>query len=482
MTVRPIILAGGSGTRLWPLSRGQYPKQFIALGDNGSLFQQTLLRCRADDLYADPVIITNEAYRFLVAQQAADVNVPLAAILLEPSARNTAPALAVGALFCQDLGDDAPELQNLQELPVLHVMPSDHRIIADDAYQAAVRSAVQGARSGRLVTFGIKPTTAATGYGYIEAGSETAPGLRDVRRFVEKPDVKTATAFLDQGGFFWNSGMFVFSIGTFLEELRRFEPAMHDAAHIAVKKAERDRDFTRLDRTAFEAMKSISVDYAVFERTDRCSVVPAAISWSDLGTWQSIRTVLPPDAAGNSVMGRHVTLNARNNLVISDDKLVALNGVDNLAVIVSDDAVLVSSLDDSENVKRLVEQLKSNPDTAALTEEHRLTYRPWGGYSSILKRDRFQIKRLFVNPGARLSLQKHHHRTEHWVIVSGTAEVTVDGVVRILSENQSTYIPLGAVHRLANPGKIPLEVIEVQLGSYLGEDDIIRLDDEFGRK
>lgn len=473
MNAIPLILAGGSGTRLWPLSRKQYPKQFISFDDKESLFQKTLLRCGNETLYSDPVVVTNEDYRFLVAQQARDIGVKLGAILLEPAARNTAPALAAASHYCRlKAGGDV----------ILHVMPSDHRMEFDKAMCEAVLISRKAAETGDLVTFGIGPSGPETGYGYIEAGAPRPDGGFDVRRFVEKPDAATASVFLEKGGFYWNSGMFVFSADTFLGEMKTFEPEIHALAGQCVEAACCDLDFTRLDAAPFEKMKSISVDYAVFERTKKCRVVPVATGWSDLGSFDAVRDILPRDEKGNSVKGRYLAIGAKNNLIVSGDKFVAVQGVDDLAIVVTDDAVLVNPLGQTQGVKAIVDALKASPDLESLADEHTLTYRPWGGYASILKRERFQIKRLFVRPGARLSLQKHRHRSEHWVVVSGTAEVTIDGAVLELGENQSTYIPLGAVHRLANPGRIVLEVIEVQIGSYLGEDDIIRIDDEFGRK
>ncbi|MEM8796998.1 MAG: mannose-1-phosphate guanylyltransferase/mannose-6-phosphate isomerase [Pseudomonadota bacterium] len=474
MAIIPIILAGGSGTRLWPLSRRDFPKQFMEFDESGSLYQLTLKRCAEAGIYTKPVVIANERHRFLAAQQAAETGLPIAAILLEPEARNTAPALAAAASFCTELGgSDA----------VLHIMPCDHLIETGPEFEKSTLAAANAANDGYLVTFSIKATRPETGYGYIEAGEAIVgcDGIFRVHRFVEKPDPETANAFLETGRYSWNSGMFVFAAGSFLEELASLEPDMCQLARQSVEEATRDLDFTRLAHEPFLEMRSVSIDYALFERTAKSAVCPVDLEWSDLGTFAALHEAYPRDGANNAVRGDTLLIDAHDNLIVSEGPTVAAVGINDLAIIVTDDAVLISPLDRSQAVKSVVDSLKTDPSLSHLADEHKLTLRPWGGYTSMLKRDRFQIKRLFVEPGARLSLQKHHHRSEHWVVVTGTAEVTIDGRVEILSENQSTYIPLGAVHRLGNPGKIRLEVIEVQIGSYLGEDDIIRIDDEFGR-
>lgn len=470
--VTPVILCGGSGTRLWPLSRRTAPKQFVKIGDELSLYQNALQRLDENDLYDPPLIITNADYRFQVSEQALELGIGLGAILLEPSARNTAAAIGAAAALC--------ELDNPECL--LHVLPSDHYVTDDKAYRSACAIAAETAQLDHLVTFGIEPTKPATGYGYIKAGKLLDSGAYEVATFIEKPPLDEAQAMLDAGGYSWNSGMFMFRADTFMKELEQFEPAVADAARQAIRDAEKDLDFFRLDATSFNESPNISVDYAVFERTSKAAVVPASIHWLDIGSWQSMWESRSQDNAGNVLASGDATFeNSENNLVISGRQHIALNGIQDVAVIATDDAILVSALDSSEQVKNIVVQLKAVEKTQLLIEEHKTVYRPWGGYTSILSGERFQVKTLFVTPGKKLSLQKHCHRSEHWVVVNGTAEVTIDNDIHTLSENESAYIPLGAVHRLANPGKIMLEVIEVQSGSYLGEDDIIRIEDDFGR-
>jgi mannose-1-phosphate guanylyltransferase len=468
----PVILAGGQGTRLWPMSRSARPKQFLPLTGDISLFQQTLQRVADPARYAPAVIITNAEYRFLVAEQAQEIGAPVAGVLLEPVARNTMAAIAAAAFYArQKFGGDA----------VLHVLASDAAITADDNYRQSVELAAAAARSGKLVTFGITPTAPETGYGYIEAGKEISPGVNAVARFVEKPDRPNAEKMLAAGGYYWNSGMFMLGVDTFLAEAQALSPESHAAASGAVERARIDLDFTRLDEESFSKAPNISVDYAVFEKSDKVAMVPVTFAWSDLGAWDAVWKVSPRDAEGNVADGRATLSDTRNSFVMSDKAHVVLDGVEDIAVIATEDAVYVGKLSNAQHVGAIVKSLKAKPETAGLTEIHKTAYRPWGGYSSILDGDRFQVKRLFVKPGKRLSLQKHHHRAEHWVVVRGVAEVTRDGEVIMLSENESIYLPLGCTHRLANPGKILLELIEVQTGSYLGEDDIIRIEDEFGR-
>jgi len=470
--VVPVILAGGQGTRLWPLSRSARPKQFLPLTGKTSLFQETLKRVSDPSRYAAPIVITNADYRFVVAEQAQEIGVPLAGILLEPVARNTTAAIAAGAVFAErQSGADT----------VIHVLASDAAIVADDAYWASVDVAAAAASKGSLVTFGISPTGPETGYGYIEVGAERGDGTRDVARFVEKPDLDRAVAMLRQGGFYWNSGMFMLGAGSFLDECRALSPESFEAAQGAVENARADLDFVRLDEASFATAPNISVDYAIFEKSRKVAVVPVSFSWSDLGSWDAVWKVSPQDAQHNAVVGDATLSNTTNSLVHSEKAHVAIEGLDDVAVIATEDAVFVGRLSESQKVGAMVKALKARPETQAITEIHKTAYRPWGGYSSILNGARFQVKKLFVKPGAKLSLQKHHHRAEHWVVVSGSAEVTIDGKVTMVNENESIYLPLGCVHRLANPGKILLEVIEVQTGSYLGEDDIIRIEDEFGR-
>ena len=470
-TVTPVILCGGKGTRLWPMSRSARPKQFLKLMGDLSQYQKTLLRVSDASIYAPPIVITNAEYRFLVAEQADEAGIRLGGVLLEPLPRNTTAAIAAGAIYASADGVDR----------LVHILPSDHEITVDGTYLAAVRDAASAASDGGLVTFGITPTEPATGFGYILAGKESGKGARMVERFVEKPDRKRAEAMIAAGDHYWNSGMFLFSTATFLAECRKFVPAVVTAVEVAVKKAVRDLDFVRLDESAFAASPDISVDYAIFEKTDLARVVPTAIKWSDFGSWDAVWEAGGRDAAGNVARGPATVRNVSNSLVVTDRMHVAIADLDDVVVIATEDAVLVGRLSQAQGVGALVKTLQADAATRGLTETHPTSYRPWGGYSSLAMGDRFQVKRLFVKPGKRLSLQKHHHRAEHWVVVRGVAEVQVGDETRVVQENESVYIPLGAVHRLANPGKILLEVIEVQSGSYLGEDDIIRLDDEFGR-
>jgi mannose-1-phosphate guanylyltransferase len=468
----PVILAGGQGTRLWPMSRSARPKQFLPLTGPISLFQQTLERVADQERYTAPIIVTNTEYRFLVSEQAQEVGVTPSAVLLEPVARNTAAAIVAAAAFAaRTFGADA----------LIHVLASDHAVTTDENYWSSIDAAASAARAGSLVTFGITPTAPETGYGYIEAGPEIGGGVRAVARFVEKPDRPTAERMIAAGNFYWNSGTFMLGVPTFLDEVAALAPEIHAAALQSVERARTDLDFTRLDETAFAASPSISVDYAIFEKSERVAVVPVTFAWSDLGAWDAVWKQSAKDGAGNVTSGSVTLSNTSNSLVMSERAHVAVEGLDDIAIIVSEDAVYVGKLSEAQRVGQMVKALRSDKRTTGLTEIHRTAYRPWGGYSSVLNGDRFQVKRLFVKPGKKLSLQKHHHRAEHWVVVSGTAEVTVDGTKTMLTENESIYLPLGCVHRLANPGKILLELIEVQTGSYLGEDDIIRIEDEFGR-
>lgn len=471
-SIVPVILAGGQGTRLWPMSRSARPKQFLVLTGTESSFQQTLRRVADGTRYEAPIIVTNAEYRFLVAEQAQELGIAPAGVLLEPVARNTAAAIAAAAFYARDkFGPDA----------LIHVLSSDHAVTTDDNYWWSVDTAAVAARTGRLVTFGVTPTSPETGYGYIEAGAATGDGVCAVKRFVEKPDRNTALGMLDAGGYYWNTGMFMLGVEPFLAEIAALAPEAHSAAEAAVANARVDLDFVRLDEASFARAPNISVDYAVFEKTRLVSLIPVTYAWSDVGSWDAVWKVSSKDQDANVSNGFATLSHTRNSLVLSDRAHVVVEGMDDLAVIATEDAVYVGKLSDAQKVGSLVKALRANPETAVTTEIHKTAYRPWGGYSSILNGDRFQVKRLFVKPGKRLSLQKHHHRAEHWIVVRGTAEVTRDGEVVMLSENQSIYLPLGCTHRLANPGKIMLELIEVQTGSYLGEDDIIRIEDEFGR-
>ena len=464
----PVILSGGSGTRLWPLSRQAYPKQFLALAGEDTMLQATWQRV-AELASAAPLVVANEDHRFMVAEQLRQVGCTPAAIVLEPVGRNTAPAIAVAALQATADGTD----------PLLLVLPSDH-VIADAAgFRAAVAAATPAAQNGKLVTFGIVPTAAETGYGYIQAVAGGDAPVRAVARFVEKPDAATAAQYLASGQYFWNSGMFLFQASRYLAELERHAPAMLAACRKAFAAAARDADFVRLDKAAFAACPSDSIDYAVMEKTADAAVLPIDVGWNDVGSWSALWEVAQQDGDGNAHHGDVIALDCRDTLAWGDRRLLAMIGLRDIVVVDSDDALLVAHKDHVQDVKEVVARLKA--EGRSESNLHRKVYRPWGAYDSIDMGERFQVKRITVNPGAALSLQMHHHRAEHWIVVSGTAEVTRGEETLLLSENQSTYIPLGVTHRLRNPGKVPLELIEVQSGSYLGEDDIVRFEDVYGR-
>ena len=463
--ILPVILSGGSGTRLWPLSREAYPKQFLPLAGELTMLQATWQRVAAIAAHG-PLVIANEAHRFVAAEQLQQVGAQPQAIILEPLGRNTAPAIAVAALEATGNGAD----------PLLLVLPSDHVIADEAAFRAAVQQAAAAAEAGKLVTFGIVPTGPETGYGYIKAAP--GEGARAVERFVEKPDLETATGYVASGQYLWNSGMFLLRASRYLAELARFNPAMLDHSRTAWQRARRDADFTRLDAEAFAAVPSDSIDYAVMEKTSDAVVVALDAGWNDVGSWTALRDVSTQDGDGNAHHGDVIAIDCRNTYAYAQ-RLVALVGLDDVVVVETDDAVLIGKADRMQEVKDVVSRLKAEGRSEATW--HRKVYRPWGAYDSIDNGERFQVKRITVNPGASLSLQMHHHRAEHWVVVSGTAEVTRGEEVLLLGENQSTYIPLGVTHRLRNPGKLPLELIEVQSGSYLGEDDIVRFEDTYGR-
>jgi len=463
--IQPVLLSGGSGTRLWPLSREAYPKQFLALAGQRTMLQDTWQRV-APLVDAAPIVVANEEHRFLAAEQLRQMGVEHAAIMLEPVGRNTAPAIAAAALQAMAQGDD----------PLLLVLPSDHVVRDAEAFRDAVRAAGPAAASGALVTFGIVPETAETGFGYIQA--EAGDGVRRVLRFVEKPDAATAQAYLEAGGYYWNSGMFLFRASRYLEELGRFRPDILAAVRAGFDAAQRDGDFIRLDKEAFAASPSDSIDYAVMEKTDRAMVLPVDIGWNDVGSWSALWDVSEQDSDGNAGRGDVIAVDSRNNYAYAR-RLVALVGVDDLVVVETDDAVLVARKDKVQQVKDVVARLKAEQRSHAVL--HREVHRPWGSYDSIDADAGFQVKRIKVKPGARLSLQSHKHRAEHWIVVRGTARVTRDNDVFELHANQSTYIPLGAKHRLENPGTDMLELIEVQSGDYLGEDDIVRYEDVYGR-
>jgi mannose-1-phosphate guanylyltransferase/mannose-6-phosphate isomerase len=465
----PVLMCGGAGTRLWPLSRESMPKQFTPLVGGRSTFQQVLDRTAVPDSFARPIAITHQDFRFVVAEQLREMNVA-ADIVLEPLRRDSGPAVAVAAALAAERDPQA----------IVLVLAADHVVRKPEQFRDACRAAAAAARAGRIVTFGIKPERPATSYGYIRPGAPLngSPAF-EVEAFVEKPDAATAARYMTEG-YLWNSGNFVFRADVMLSEIDRFEPAMAEAVQAAVKGRTQDLDFLRLAPEDFARAPKKSIDYAVMERTKLAAVVPADLGWTDLGSWSAVWDVLDHDPAGNATTGPVVTHNSRNVLVHSDDAvLTTVVGLDDVVVVTTVDAVLVAARDRTEEVKTLVERLKAENRREAI--EHRRIYRPWGYYQGIDLGGRYQVKRIVVKPGERLSLQKHLHRAEHWVVVRGTAEVTVNDDVRILHENESIYVPIGSVHRLANPGKIPIELIEVQVGSYLGEDDIVRLGDDYRR-
>lgn len=469
--VRPIILSGGAGTRLWPVSRLAFPKQLLPIAADRTMLQVTASRVTGPG-FAPPIVVGDEEHRFFIKDQFERDGLQPAAILLEPSGRNTAPAIALGANFVRDeLGDE-----------ILLVLPSDHVIRDEAAFRAAVAAAIPTAAAGGLVTFGIVPDSPHSGYGYIELGAETKPGtaVHRVARFVEKPSVEQARDYLAAGRFLWNSGMFLFRASAMLDELASHAPDVAAAVGAASREMARDGLFARPAAQNFAAAPSISIDFAVMERTANAYVVPVDIGWSDVGSWSSLWEISAKDEAGNVIQGPAIALDSKDCLLRSDhDKLVVALGLERIGVVVTRDAVLVTDLGRSQDVKLAVDILRERGDEAAVSASE--VFRPWGSYQTTDRGDRFQTKRIVVKPGARLSLQKHHHRSEHWVVVTGTAEVTIGDDVRLLQENESTYIPAGTAHRLANPGKVPLHLIEVQCGPYLGEDDIVRIEDEYGR-
>ncbi len=467
--LQPVIMAGGTGSRLWPLSRQLNPKQFLALASpNTTMLQATIQRLTGLGA-ALPLLICNEEHRFLAAEQLRQLEMDDAEILLEPVGRNTAPAIALAALQARLQVED----------PLLLVLAADHLIQDVTAFHQAIEQAKMLATDGKLVTFGVVPTSPETGYGYIEQGIELPEGGFAVSRFVEKPDVATAEHYLEQGNYFWNSGMFLFRASVFLEQLGAFRPDILAACEKAHEGCERDMHFIRVDHEAFAACPEDSIDYAVMEKTDRAAMVPLDGGWSDIGSWSALWGVSDKDAAGNAVKGDVLALDTSDTLIQADHRLVAAVGVDNLVVVETKDAVLVAHRDRVQQVKQVVEQIRNDDRHEHMN--HREVYRPWGVYDSIDNGHRYQVKRITVKPGARLSTQMHHHRAEHWVVVSGTASVTIGEKTMLVAENQSVYIPVGEVHSLENPGKIPLELIEVQSGAYLGEDDIVRFDDRYGR-
>ena len=463
----PLIMCGGAGTRLWPSSREGRPKQFLTLFGARSTFQDTMLRVSDPGLFARPVIITNAAYRFMVLEQLAEIGLE-ADVLLEPARRDSGPAIAAGAAFALTRDANA----------VVLALAADHVVRDPAAFVAACREALGVASAGRIVTFGIRPERPATEYGYIKPGEVISGDVRAVASFVEKPDAATAARYVAEG-YLWNSGNFMFRAQMLLDEYASVDPASVSVLTEAVKTAGRDLAFVTLPLETFGKAKAISIDYAVMEKTKQAAVIPVACGWSDVGSWHAVWELSDKDAQGNAAQGQAVFEDSRNCNVSTDKALVALEGVDDLVVVATQDAILVSRQSDPNGLKRLVGKLK----TAApqVTEDHLRVHRPWGSYESLDMGPRHQVKRIVVKPGGRLSLQKHHHRSEHWIVVRGTALVTVDALQKMVHENESIYIPIGAVHRMENPGKIPLELIEVQTGSYLGEDDIIRIEDDYRR-
>jgi mannose-1-phosphate guanylyltransferase/mannose-6-phosphate isomerase len=481
MIIQPLILCGGSGTRLWPLSREQYPKQLLKLVGNHTMLQATALRLNgmvlaAEDSLEEPLLVGNEEYRFLMAEQLREVGIDHAPLVLEPCGRNTAPALTLAALAAQAGGQD----------PVLVIMPADHIIQDEDAFRQAVAQATILAEQGRLVTFGIQPTTPETGYGYIKLGAKVGENHL-VEQFVEKPDLATAETYLASGQYLWNGGIFVIKASVWLAKI---EQCRHDIAAACLKAFEgrqQDQDFLRPDKAAFAACPSDSIDYAVMEpltqpgtNAGEVAVVPLNACWSDVGAWNALWEIGDKDADQNVLMGDVIAVDTQNTLVVGNSRLIACVGLDDAIVVETPDAILVAHKSQIQKVKDVVGRLKQHQRSES--HSHRKVFRPWGWYDSIDFGERFQVKRIVVNPGASLSLQMHHHRAEHWIVVRGTARITRGEETFLLSENQSTYIPLGTTHRLENPGKVPLEMIEVQSGSYLGEDDIVRFEDTYGRK
>ena len=538
MNLIPVIMSGGSGSRLWPQSRSLYPKQFLPLVNEQTMLQNTLSRLDGLDSVSSPLVIANEDHRFLVAEQIRQMGREASAIILEPVGRNTAPAVALAALKAlnhkgpvnvpDNTGTSAipggrTKAQSFSfdengEDPLLLVLAADHVIQDVQAFHQAIEAALPAARDGKLVTFGIVPTHPETGYGYIKALNHKGPvnvpdntgtsaihggrtkaqslssgkqketfvasclcgeKIMPVEQFVEKPDLETAQGYLASGDYYWNSGMFLFKASRYLEELKKFRPDILEACEKAIAVQNADLDFVRLDEAAFTACPDESIDYAVMEKTADAVVVPLDAGWSDVGSWTSLADICEKDECGNSVQGDVLLQDTRNTYVRSEKKLIATVGVDDLVITESDDAILVAHKDRVQDVKKIVDQLKTENRSEA--KLHRKVYRPWGAYDSIDMGDRFQVKRITVKPGAQLSLQMHHHRAEHWIVVKGTAVVTNGDQEILLTENQSTYIPIGVVHRLENPGKFDLELIEVQSGGYLAEDDIVRFEDTYGR-
>lgn len=467
--LQPVIIAGGSGTRLWPLSRQRYPKQFLPLVGDKTMLQTTLERLQGLDC-APPIIVCNEDHRFIAAEQLRISDTEHHGIILEPCGRNTAPAICLAALLAKDIDPDA----------TLLVLPADHHMDDPLAFVAAVKAAHQAAESGALITFGITPNHPATGYGYIKSAAPLTGGEpQKISEFIEKPNLERAEALIASGDYLWNSGIFMFRGDAFLEELQTLRGDIYSACLQSWQTSAVDMDFVRPDSNLFSACPAESIDYAVMEKTANAMVMPMDPQWNDLGSWSSLLDLLPKNAQGNIEIGDSMSIDSHNNYIRGDNKLIATLGISDLVIVDTKDALLVAHKDHVEKVKQLVDQLKTEQRTEYI--HHREVYRPWGKYDSMDQGSRFQVKRITVKPKAKLSVQMHHHRAEHWVVVSGTAKVSIDNVERLICENESVYIPIGAVHSLENPGKIPIELIEIQSGAYLGEDDIVRFDDRYGR-
>lgn len=468
-SVLPVIMAGGTGSRLWPLSREFYPKQFLAMDTDKSMLQTTLKRLEGLPV-SKPLVICNEVHRFLVADQLQQMDLLNNNVMLEPAGRNTAPAIALAAIWALASGQD----------PLMLVLAADHSIRDTPAFQKAVLMAASKAADHAMVTFGIVPNAPETGYGYIRMGYEVSAGIHKVEAFVEKPSLELATNYLAEQNYLWNSGMFLFRASKYLKELELHRPDIHAACLQAMTHTVNDLDFIRINKEAFLRCPSDSIDYAVMEKTTDAVVVPMNANWSDIGAFAALWDVLPHDSNGNVVKGDVVSMDSQNNLVLAENALIATIGINNMVVVQTKDALLVASRDRVQDVKAVVAKLKA--DHRPEYQVHKQVYRPWGKYESVDDGNRYQVKRITVNPGGKLSVQMHHHRAEHWIVVTGTARVTLEGQSRLLTENESIYLPLGSTHALENPGKIPLELIEVQVGSYLGEDDIVRFEDQYGRK
>lgn len=465
--VIPLIMCGGAGTRLWPASRESGPKQFLPLFGPLSTFQETVRRVSDPALFGRPIIVTNVRYRFLVAEQLAAIAVQ-ADILLEPIRRDSGPAIFAGAAFASRRDGDA----------IIVALAADHVVTDSGAFAEVCNKAREAAQDNQIVMFGMRPTRPATEYGYIRPGAAIGPGVFAIERFVEKPDAETAASYVAEN-YLWNSGNFMFRADFLIEEYRRFEPDSAAAVTAAVDTATSDLEFKILDPEAFARATAKSIDYAVMERTTRAAVMPVSYGWSDVGSWHTVWELSARDADGNATQGSAVFVNARNSYVSAEKQLVALSGLDNVVVVATDDAILVARREDGEGLRQVVKKVSGV--APILTQDHLKVHRPWGSYKSVDQGDRFQVKRIVVKQGGRLSLQMHHHRAEHWIVVRGTARVTIGNDVKVLHENESIYVPIGARHRLENPGKIDLELIEVQTGSYLGEDDIVRIEDDYHR-